>query len=65
MQLFRKISAYFLATSGFSSYLCSVKTYKRQEVAALKAAIFMSGLYWYRYRSNRVGDTETPSESSL
>jgi len=60
-----KIFPESLAGFGIFAYLCSVKTSERQEVAAHGAAIFMSQTYWYRYRSNRVVDTETPTESRL
>ena len=45
-------------------YLCGVKIILRQEVAAHEAAIFVSILIGKRYSSNRVVDTETPTESS-
>ena len=60
MKLFPEILAGF----GIFAYLCSVKIILRQEVAAHEAAIFVSRLIGKRYSSNRVVDTETPTESS-
>lgn len=53
-----------LATFRNYSYLCSVKTIVRQEVAAPMAAIFVSRLMGKKYRQQPRREVETPPEFS-
>ena len=59
-----KIIAKILATFRNNAYLCSVKTVLRHEVAASGRLFLCQNIRLKRYRSTRVVDTETPTESS-